>query len=66
VDADAALENEVVILDENLEAQGHDFLSVGVLAVSPDDTWLALAVDVEGHERHRIELSLAHGRPRSR
>ncbi len=50
------LEGEQVILDENLEAKGHDFLSVGVLAVSPDDAWVAVGTDFEGHERHRVTI----------
>jgi len=53
---DAVVEDEQVILDENLEAQGHDFLSVGVLAVSPDDAWVAVGTDVEGDERHRVTV----------
>jgi oligopeptidase B len=50
------LEGEQVILDENIEAEGHDFLSVGVLAVSPDDAWVAVGVDFEGDERHRVTV----------
>lgn len=49
-----ALPNEQVILDENVEAAGHDFLSVGVVAVSPDDAWVAVGTDFEGNERHRV------------
>src|ERR1700731_3112553 len=48
--------DEQVILDENVEAQGHDFLSVGVLAVSPDDSWVCVGVDFEGDERHRVDV----------
>ena len=33
----------VVILDENAEAGDSDYFSVGVLAVSPDDDWVASA-----------------------
>lgn len=47
---------EQVILDENIEAEGHDFLSVGVLAVSPDDAWVAVGVDFEGDERHHVTV----------
>jgi oligopeptidase B len=50
------LEHEQVILDENLEAEGHDFLSVGVLAISPDDAWVAVGTDFEGDERHRVTV----------
>ena len=50
------VEGEQVILDENIEAQGHDFLSVGILAVSPDDAWVAVGVDFEGDERHHVTV----------
>ncbi len=56
VDPLAAFADEQVILDENLEAQGHDFLSVGVLDVSPDDRWVAVGVDFDGDERHRVTV----------
>ena len=56
VDAESSLDGEVVILDENAEARGHDYFSVGVFEISPDDQWLALASDVEGHERHRLSF----------
>src|SRR5665213_44580 len=45
-----------VILDENIEAGDSDFLSVGVLALSPDDTWVAVGTDFEGNERHHITV----------
>ncbi len=44
------------ILDENVEAEGHDFFSVGVLDVSPDDRWVAVGTDFDGDgalPRHR-------------
>lgn len=56
VDPDHPLEGEQVILDENLEAGEHDFLSVGVLAVSPDDSWVAVGTDFEGNERHHLTV----------
>ncbi len=56
VDPATALGNEQVILDENLEAEGHDFLSVGVLDVSPDDRWAAVGTDFVGSERHRVTV----------
>ncbi len=54
VDAHAAIPGEVVLLDENHEAEGHEFYAVGVLEVSPDDRWLAVASDTEGAEHHRL------------
>jgi oligopeptidase B len=56
IDPNATLEGEQIILDENLEAQGHDFLSVGVLVVSPDDSWVAVGTDFEGSERHHVTV----------
>ena len=56
IDPDGTLEGEQVILDENLEAAGHEFLSVGVLALSPDDAWVAVGTDFDGNERHRVTL----------
>jgi oligopeptidase B len=56
ISADVALDDEQVILDENLEVQGRDFLSVGVLAISPDDSWVAVGTDFEGDERHRLTV----------
>ena len=48
IDPETTLEGEQVILDENLEAEGHEFLSVGVLALSPDERWVAVGTDFEG------------------
>ncbi|MBU6495030.1 MAG: S9 family peptidase [Acidobacteria bacterium] len=56
VDPATSLEGEQVLLDENVEAEGHDFLSVGVFAVSPDDSLVAVGVDFEGDERHRVDF----------
>jgi oligopeptidase B len=56
ISPDVEIEGEQVILDENLEAEGHDFLSVGVLSISPDDNWVAVGVDFEGDERHRVNV----------
>jgi oligopeptidase B len=56
VDPETALANEQVVLDENVEAEGHDFLSVGILDVSPDDRWVAVGTDLAGSERHRVTV----------
>lgn len=56
IDPLTTLEGEQIILDENVEAAGHDFLSVGVLSVSPDDQWVAVGTDFEGSERHRVTV----------
>jgi oligopeptidase B len=41
---------EQVVLDENALAEGHDYLSLGGLSVSPDHRWLAYLPDFEGRE----------------
>ncbi len=56
IDPETTLDGEQVILDENLEAEGHDFLSVGVLALSPDERWVAVGTDFEGSERHHVTV----------
>ena len=56
IDANSTLPGEQTILDENQEAEGHDFLSVGVLAISPDDQWVAVGTDTNGSERHSVTI----------
>ena len=63
IDPDTALPEEQVILDENLEAGESDFLSVGVLSVSPDDTWVVVGTDFEGAERHTLTVRPLNGQP---
>lgn len=50
------LPGEQVILDDNVEAAGHDFYSLGSFDVSPDGSLLAYAVDVVGDERYRLAV----------
>lgn len=54
--AGAAPDGEQVILDENAEARGHDFFSLGASDVSPDGMLLAYAVDVVGDERFDLRI----------
>ena len=56
IDPAATLPGEQVILDENVEAGDHEFLSVGVLALSPDETLVAVGTDFEGNERHHVTI----------
>ena len=56
IDPLTTIKGEQVILDENLEAGGREFLSVGVLALSPDDRWVAVGTDFEGSERHHVTV----------
>jgi oligopeptidase B len=51
-----------VILDENALAEGHEFLHLGVFAVSQDQRLLAYAVDHDGSERYALRFrDLASG-----
>jgi oligopeptidase B len=54
--ADGPPVGEQVVLDENLEAQGHEFFSLGASDVSPDGNLLAYAVDLTGDERYGLKL----------
>ncbi len=56
IDPLTSFDGEQVILDENLEAGESDFLSVGVLALSPDESWVAVGTDFEGNERHHVTV----------
>jgi oligopeptidase B len=57
--ADAAapgLPDEQVLLNDNIEAAGHDFYSLGSFDVSDDGTLLLYAVDLEGDERYTVRI----------
>jgi len=56
IDPTTTLEDEQVILDENEEVGDCDYLSVGVLAVSPDESWVAVGTDFTGDERHHVTV----------
>jgi oligopeptidase B len=56
IDPTTTLDGEQVILDENEEAGDSDYFSVGVLAVSPDDNWVAVGTDFDGDELHRVTV----------
>ncbi len=44
------------MLDENVEAQGHDFFALGAASVSLDANLLAYSVDVKGDERYTLRF----------
>ncbi len=46
--------DEQVLLDENVLADGHDYLAVGGLATSPDHRLLAYLVDTTGSEEYQL------------
>ncbi|MBS9532474.1 S9 family peptidase [Mycobacterium sp. M1] len=47
---------EQVLLDQNVEAEGHDFFALGAAGVSPDGHILAYSVDVVGDERYTLRF----------
>lgn len=47
---------EQILLDENIEADGHDYFAVGAASVSPDGDLLAYSVDVVGDERYTLRF----------
>lgn len=56
VPADVVPDGEQMLLDENVEAQGHDHLGVGGFAISPDHRLLAWLVDVTGRELYELRI----------
>lgn len=62
VEPGASLVGEQVLLDDNHEADGLDFYSLGSFDVSGDGTRLVYAVDTEGDERYTLRVrDLASG-----
>ncbi|MBM3676076.1 MAG: S9 family peptidase [Actinobacteria bacterium] len=49
-------EGEVVLVDENTLAAGHEYFALGGLAVSPDDSVLAYSTDTTGGERYTLHF----------
>ncbi len=47
---------EQVLLDGNVEAEGHDFFSLGSFEVSTDGTRMLYGVDVLGDERYTVRV----------
>jgi oligopeptidase B len=47
---------EQVMLDQNIEAEGHEFFALGVFDISPDATLLAHASDVTGGEKYTLRF----------
>jgi oligopeptidase B len=56
LDEHTEIAGEQVLLDENVEAQGHDFFSLGAASVSLDGNILAYSVDVKGDERYTLRF----------
>ncbi len=47
---------EVLVLDENVVAHGHDYFRLGDLAISPDHRVAAYTVDFTGGERYELRF----------
>ncbi len=47
---------EEIILDENILAKGHEYLEVAAVEISPDQRFLAYAVDVVGRRIYEIHF----------
>jgi oligopeptidase B len=52
--ADAATDH--VILDENVEAEGHDYFSLGAFDVNPQQTLVAWSHDIDGGEYYTVRF----------
>ncbi|MBY4012833.1 S9 family peptidase [Rhodococcus fascians] len=54
--SDVDVPGEQILLDANLEAEGHDFFSLGAFSISLDGTLLAYSTDTEGDERYTLRF----------
>ncbi|AMB59143.1 S9 family peptidase [Microterricola viridarii] len=52
------LPGEQVLLDDNVEAEGHEFYELGTYALSADGSMLLYGVDVEGDERYTLHVRM--------
>src|SRR5690606_28153888 len=55
-DEHTEIPGEQVLLDENVEAEGHSFFALGAATVSLDGNTLAYSVDVVGDERYTLRF----------
>ncbi len=53
---DVEVPGEQVLLDANVEAEGHEFFSLGSFEVSNDGTRMLFGVDLDGSERYTIRV----------
>jgi oligopeptidase B len=54
--ADGPEDAEVVLLDENRLADGHDYFALGNFSISPDHRWLVYSTDTTGGERYTMRF----------
>lgn len=50
------LAGEQILMDGNVEAEGHEFFSLGAFSISEDGTLLAYSVDIVGDERYTLRF----------
>ena len=50
------LPDEQLLMDGNVEAEGHEYFALGAFSVSHDGRMLAWSVDVEGDERYTLRF----------
>lgn len=55
-DQHTEIPGEQLVLDENVEAEGHDFFALGAAGISLDGNLLAYSVDVVGDERYTLRF----------
>ncbi|MCV7230579.1 S9 family peptidase [Mycolicibacterium komossense] len=55
-DENTEVPGEQILLDENLEAEGHEFFALGAASVSLDGNVLAYSVDTTGDERYTLRF----------
>src|SRR5271156_3364913 len=55
-DEHTEIPGEQILLDENVEAEGHDYFALGAASISPDGNVLAYSVDVVGDERYTLRF----------
>lgn len=56
IEAAGALEGEQLLLDGNVEAEGHDFFSLGAFATNFAEDLVAYSTDVVGDERYTLRF----------
>ncbi len=49
-------EDEQILLDENILAEGHDYFALGTAVVSPDHSMIAYGTDINGDERYELRF----------
>ncbi|HWY00602.1 MAG TPA: S9 family peptidase [Mycobacterium sp.] len=56
LDENTEIPGEQILLDSNIEAEGHDFFALGAAMVSLDANLLAYSVDTVGDERYTLRF----------